>query len=164
MKRTSSEKTHAPKGRYKKLQFQEVLYELGDYVYIRESKNTNMIGMLSRIISQEENPKYPKWPMVEVKWYYRKGDLKDGVIPYSDLKDISDSELFDTEFYTKVYADLLNGKCKVWTMEEYEEQSVQSHDDYFTRASYDIEEVVLLISMTAVYIYIYKCMRALINR
>ena len=54
---------------------------------------------------------------------------------------LGDNEVFDTKYASKIYADLLNGRCRVWSLKEYDGKTGLGADDYYTRAAYDIEKV-----------------------
>ena len=51
--------------------------------------------------------------------------------------------MFDTGLETKIYADLLNGKCRVWNLDEYEGKQGMKTNDFYTRATYDITKVLI---------------------
>ena len=53
----------------RKLLFQGTIYTIHDTVLIRESKTSDMIGRIERIIKENGDPTHPKWPMIEVTWY-----------------------------------------------------------------------------------------------
>ena len=57
---------------YKKLNFRGQIYEVGEVLFFRESEQSNLVGKLSKIIPEGGLPEHPKWPMIEVTWYYRK--------------------------------------------------------------------------------------------
>ncbi len=142
----------ANKHQYSQLKFKGTVYKLGDYVLIRETKKTNMVGQLTGIVSQGGDETNPRRPMVEVRWYsvsramgrfYKKDDL--GELPGVSERErasLGENEVFDTRCMSKVYADLLNGKCRVWTLREYDGKPGLGADDYYTRATYDLEKVV----------------------
>ena len=54
---------------YSQLKFRGTVYKVGDYVLIRESKKSNMVGQLQAIVEQGGDSEHPKRPMIEVKWY-----------------------------------------------------------------------------------------------
>ncbi len=133
--------------------FRGTRYVLDDFVYIRESPTTNMVGQLRRVIARGGDPSHPSWPMVEVQWYnlshtphdryYRKEDLDRAALRLSPTEwaSLGENELFTTAVVSKIHADLLNGRCRVWSLSDYEKQSVLGADDLYTRAEYDIEKV-----------------------
>ena len=54
--------------KYKRIQFRDIIYDLNDFVFIRESKKSNMIGQLMKIIPFGGDSNHPKWPMIEIRW------------------------------------------------------------------------------------------------
>jgi hypothetical protein len=60
---------------YKRILFNNIDYKLGDTIQFRETEKTSVVGKLIKIISEGGNPSHPKWPMIEVQWYYKKNDL-----------------------------------------------------------------------------------------
>lgn len=125
---------------YSKLRLNNEVYAIGDYVLIRETRKSDMIGKLIKIYAEGEIEKHP---MIEVKWYFKKDDLDASSITLSEKNSLGDNEVFDTITETKIYADLLNGKCKVWKLEEYEGKQGLGVNDYYTRACYDPYKVLI---------------------
>ncbi len=79
--------------------------------------------------------------------FYKKADLaKENILSKKELSWLGDNEVFETNFTSKVYADLLNGKCTVWDVLEYDGKSGLGATDYYTRARYLIDSVSLLHS------------------
>lgn len=54
---------------------------------------------------------------------------------------IGENEVFETTFTSNVYADTLNGKCKIWDIEAYDGQTGLGINDYYTRANYNFDKV-----------------------
>lgn len=52
----------------RKLIFRGELYTVSDYVLLRETKTSNMVGILRRIIKEGGDPLHPKLPMLEIEW------------------------------------------------------------------------------------------------
>jgi hypothetical protein len=137
---------------YKRLKFQGELYEVGDTVLIRESETTHMVARIEKIIKENGDPKHPKWPMIQVAWFgsvftlrfYKKSDIaRDGFLAARELGWIGENEVFETDCISKVYADLLDGKCKVWDIKSYDGRSGLGHTDFYTRAHCQIQNVPL---------------------
>ncbi|MDR3549153.1 MAG: hypothetical protein P4M11_12990 [Candidatus Pacebacteria bacterium] len=138
--------------RFTSLVFRGVTYSVNDFLYVREAPLSNMVGQLRRVIGQGGDPSHPKWPMVELEWYsvisvtlnryFRKTDLDQTALGLgaAEWASLADNELFSTSFVSKIHADLLNGKCMVWQLSEYEKQESLDENDFFTRASYDIRK------------------------
>ena len=61
----------------------------------------------------------------------------------TELSWIGENEVFETDFVSKVFADLLNGKCKVWDVMEYDGKQGMGVQDYYTRARYQFGSVFL---------------------
>ena len=77
--------------------------------------------------------------MIQVQWYYRKGDLdmKKLQIADQDQEYIGDNELFPTRHRDKLFADAIVSKCQVYTLKQYDElESIDFHITFFTRANY----------------------------
>jgi hypothetical protein len=134
------------KYRYQQLKFKGMVYKVGEYVLIRESKKSNMVAQLKEIIGQGGDAENPKRPMIELLWYYKKDDLdKEAAgISAAEWRSLGENEVFCTNFQSKVYADLLNGKCKVWDLKDYDGKPGLGPHDFYTRASYDLTSVRLL--------------------
>ncbi len=63
-----------------------------------------------------------------------------------ELSWIGENEVFETDFVSKVFVDLLNGKCRVWDVMEYDGKTGMGAHDYYTRARYEIGSVVLFVT------------------
>ena len=141
---------------YRRMKFQGELYDLGETVFIRESESSNMVGRIEKIIKENGDPKHPKWPMIEVAWFafslirrfYKKSDIaREASLPGRELSWIGENEVFETNCVSKIYADLLEGKCKVWDIEAYDGQSGLGNADFYTRARYDIDRVYDIVDL-----------------
>ena len=76
------------------------------------------MGKLTKIIPQGGHPLNPDWPMIQVSWLYKKGDLdctKLG-IPNDDFKRfLGDNELFPCTDHTDlIFADAIEAKARVY--------------------------------------------------
>ena len=71
--------------------------------------------------------------------YYKRSDLdfKKLNISKEDEPYIGDNEVFPTNHYDKVYVDCIVGRCKVYTIQEYDELETIDNLTYFTRANYN---------------------------
>ena len=56
-----------------------------------------------------------------------------------ELAWIGENEVFETNHKSKIFADLLNGKCKVWDILDYDGKTGLGVNDYYSRAKYNIE-------------------------
>ena len=77
--------------------------------------------------------------MVQVQWYYKKGDLdiKKLNIQVEDLDYIGDNEVFPSRHKDVVFADAIVAKCEVYSIKQYDDlDSTNSNTTFFTRASY----------------------------
>lgn len=82
--------------------------------------------------------------------YYKAEDVKREVhVEEEEAKCLGENELFETEIVTKVYADLLNGKCNVWTIQEYDGQVGLGDLDFYSRAKYDAKKVRAVYKMAS---------------
>jgi hypothetical protein len=65
----------------------------------------------------------------------------------SILKDdeayIGDNEVFPTNHHDKIYVDCIFGKCKVYSIQEYDELDSIDNLTYFTRSNYNPLQKVL---------------------
>jgi hypothetical protein len=59
---------------YSKFMFQGVIYHVGEHLLFRETNKTAIIGQVMSILPQVQH-KNQAWPMLKVKWYYRKQDI-----------------------------------------------------------------------------------------
>lgn len=71
--------------------------------------------------------------------YYKKSDLdfKKINLAREDEMYIGDNEVFPTNHHDKLYVDTILGKCKVFSISEYDELDNIDNLTYFTRAAYD---------------------------
>ena len=75
--------------------------------------------------------------------FYGKEDIEvETNLTRTQLRWIGDNEIFETTFKSKIYADLLNGKCKVWDIMEYDGRTGLGAHDYYMRARFNIKSVL----------------------
>lgn len=75
--------------------------------------------------------------------FYKKSDIaKDKAISKQELSWIGENEVFETNHKSKIFADLLNGKCKIWDIQEYDGKTGLGGNDFYSRARYNIENVL----------------------
>lgn len=71
--------------------------------------------------------------------YYKRSDLD--LKKLSILKDdeayIGDNEVFPTNHHDKIYVDCIFGRCKVYSIQEYDELDSIDNLTYFTRSNYN---------------------------
>ena len=70
-------------------------------------------------------------------------DLKKLNILRDDEAYIGDNEVFPTNHHDKIYVDCIYGKCKVYTIQEYDELDSIDNLTYFTRSNYNPLQKVL---------------------
>ncbi|TNV76254.1 hypothetical protein FGO68_gene16993 [Halteria grandinella] len=135
----------AKKKQYRKLCFKEVVYTVGQTILFRETDKTCVVGKLVRIIEEGGNPQHPKWPMIEVQWYYQRKDLdfKKLGIAQEDLIYIGDNEVFPTNHTDRIYVDCIVSPCQVFTIKEYDDLDNIDTYTFFTRANYNPMQKVL---------------------
>ena len=136
----------SPDTSYTKLKFKSVYYSVGDKLIIFAS-NENLIGELIKIIPTNGIKRYPCWPTIEVRWYYKKTDLnrkKNNLIDERNYNSISDYELFPTEHKDVIFIETVIGKCDVYTYEEYEALDDHTETTFFSRAKYDPKNQLLI--------------------
>ena len=82
----------------------------------RETETTQIIGKLTKIIPEGGSPDHPKWPMVEVQWFYKKQDLdfKRLEISSADREFIAYNEVFPSNHFDKVFVDCIVCLCQVY--------------------------------------------------
>ena len=61
-------------------------------------------------------------------------------ISRSDQHYISESEVFPTEHRDVVYVDCIANRCKVHTLQEYDNLQTTDECTFFSRANYDVME------------------------
>ena len=140
------QKAVSPEISYTKFKFKSTYYSIGDKLIIYAS-NENLIGELTRIIPNNGIKKYPIWPSIEVKWYYKKTDInrkKNNLLDERNYNSISDFELFPTEHKDIVYIETVIGKCEVYSYDEYESLDEHTEFSFFTRARYDPTHQILI--------------------
>ena len=108
-----------------------------------------MICRIEQIIKKGGDPTNPTWPMIEVTWqfavqyrFYEKSDIRDlSNATDEELSWIGENEVFETDCVSKIFADLLHGKCKIWDILEFDGRTDIGIREYYTRAKYNIKEV-----------------------
>lgn len=77
--------------------------------------------------------------------YYKKQDLdfKKLNISTEDLLYIGENEVFFSNHHDKIYVDCIFGKCKVYSIQEYDELETIDNLTYFNRANYNPFQKVL---------------------
>ncbi|CDW81636.1 phd-finger family protein [Stylonychia lemnae] len=121
---------------YSKFQYKDKVFEIGDICRFYNEQQ-DLIGKILSIVSTDQN--HPDFGKINVQWYYYKKDLKfKGLgISEKDQNQISEQEVFPTNHQDKVYVQSLNGKCKIVTLEEFEQNPTVTPDIFFSRAEYD---------------------------
>ena len=76
-----------------------------------------------------------------IRYYKAEDVIKESGVSAEDAESLGDNEVFKTNFTSKIYADLLNGKCNVWTVEEYDGRGGLGENDFYSRAKYDMKAV-----------------------
>ena len=136
----------SPDTSYTKLKYRDIYYSVGDKLIIFSS-NENLIGELVRIIPTNGIKRYPCWPTIEVRWFYKKTDLnrkKNNLLDDRNYNSISDYELFPTEHRDIVFIETVMCKCEVYTYEEYEALAEHTEMTFFSRARYDPKNQILI--------------------
>jgi len=93
--------------------FNDVVYCLGEFLLLRETQKSTIVGRLVDIIPSGGSAQQPDWPMIKVQWYYKKQDLdfrKLGILD-EDLEYIGENEVFPSKHYDKIFADAIVAKC-----------------------------------------------------
>ncbi|CDW73243.1 phd-finger family protein [Stylonychia lemnae] len=137
----------AKKKQYKKICFKDIMYETGETLIFRETESTTVVGKLVKIIPEGGNPAHPKWPMIEVQWYYKKQDLDFKKLGVSDEDQIhfGDNEVFPTNHHDKIYVDCIQEKCKVYGINEYDKlETIDAKTTFFSRAHYNPLQKILV--------------------
>eukprot|EP00826_Nyctotherus_ovalis_P042536 TRINITY_DN4386_c0_g1_i3.p4 TRINITY_DN4386_c0_g1~~TRINITY_DN4386_c0_g1_i3.p4 ORF type:complete len:101 (+),score=3.80 TRINITY_DN4386_c0_g1_i3:258-560(+) len=71
--------------------------------------------------------------------FYKKSDLEQAsALTAEEMKFMADTEVFEVNAKSRINSRLITGKCYVWTIEEYDEESKVGLDVYYTRGKYDI--------------------------
>ena len=74
---------------------------------------------------QGGHPANPDWPMIQVKWFYKKADLDHGKlgIPIDQYhRFIGENEIFPCEQHLDlIFADAIVAKAQVYSIKEYDE-------------------------------------------
>ena len=74
--------------------------------------------------------------------YYGKREIREECkIDEENLRWIGDNEVFETTSVSKIFADLLHGKCRIWDVEDYDGRKGMGPKDFYTRAKYNIKTV-----------------------
>ena len=89
------------------------------------------------IVSTDANHK--DFGKLKVQWYYTKRDIdfKKMKMREEDQEQISVQEVFPTQHFDHVFVQCINGKCKIMSLDEFEQQTHVPGDVFFTRANYD---------------------------
>ncbi|MCQ2816986.1 MAG: hypothetical protein MJ252_06950 [archaeon] len=122
------------------LKFNDVIYNIGDTIRIYGDNDEELVATLERIIPNNGDPNITEWPTIEVKWFYKKDDInlkKNGINNKKDINCLSEYELFNSTHKDIIFIENIIGKCKVYTLEEFEKLEDIDDQSYFSRASYD---------------------------
>lgn len=127
---------------YDKFEFEGQVYKVGDYLLLRETTITTIVGKLLKIVPQGGHPANPDWPMIQVHWFYKKSDLninKLSISPTDFKRFIGENEIFPCEEHSDmIFADAIIGKAQVYQIKEYDEiQQIDINTTFFTRAHYN---------------------------
>ena len=135
-----------PSKPFKQFKFNNTIYSINDILLIKSSYPSSStpfysIGKLKKIISQNGIPSYPKWPSIEVEWYYKKNELvRDKINLLLDdnyYESISDDEVFRTTHRDTIFIETVAGKARVVTLDEYVETDSSEKNIFFCRGNYD---------------------------
>lgn len=124
---------------YTKFKYDNVIYKIGDCMFIKDSNDTFSIGKLVKIISANGIKSLPFWPTIKVKWFYKKKEInweKNGITS-SFYDSISEYEVFKSKHYDIIFIESVLCKCTVLPIQEYQIQKENSDLIFFTRARYD---------------------------
>ena len=138
------------KGELTKVKYNNVIYSVGDVVEVMMyGYPNNSLAQITKVVLGQDLNKESFWPMVKVKWYYSKNDLKnEGAL--KDVDFISSYEVFSSTHQDPIFVETIVKKVKVIPFTEYEQLTncnEFTEDLYFTRASYDIVKVRNVISL-----------------
>lgn len=71
--------------------------------------------------------------------FYKKSDLEQAsALTAEEMRFMAETEVFEVNAKSRINSKLVTGKCYVWTIEEYDEESKVGLDVYYTRGKYDI--------------------------
>jgi hypothetical protein len=107
------EELKEPSRKFSKILFNDVVYCIGEYLLLRETQKSTIVGRLVEIVPTGGSPSHPDWPMIKVQWHYRKHDLdwpKLGIVE-EDLEFIGENEVFPSRHFDTVFADAIVSKC-----------------------------------------------------
>lgn len=129
---------------FEHFKYNNVFYSINDILLIKSSSSDETffsLGRLIRIIPKNGIASNPKWPSIEVEWFYQKSELVRSKI--NSLNDdnyyesISDDEVFRSNHCDIIFIETVAGKAKVVSIDEYIETSDEEKNVFFTRASYN---------------------------
>eukprot|EP00897_Mesotaenium_endlicherianum_P001125 jgi/Mesen1/11012/ME000098S10402 len=105
----------------------EETVKVGDAVLIRppDKKTPPYIGVIQNFVRQKNED------MVKIRWYYRPEETMNGRRNFHGQK-----ELFLSDHYDVTSADTIEGKCNVYSFQEYQALSSVDDDEYFCRFEY----------------------------
>ncbi|KAL4428613.1 hypothetical protein ABPG74_009115 [Tetrahymena malaccensis] len=122
---------------YQKLKYKNKIYSINDLVLIQNADDlsNDFIGQLIKIIRIENQGKYIT--LIQIKWYYKKDDLPQKKFGDDVIECISDNEIFETDHLDITFVDCINGPCKLYNYQEYDQLKSISQNTFFTRAKFD---------------------------
>ena len=124
--------------------YNNIIYSINDILLIKSASSSESffsLGRLIRIIHRNGISSNPKWPSIEVEWFYQKSEIiRSKVNSLNDdnyYESISDDEVFSSNHRDIIFIETVEGKAKVVSIDEYIETSDEEKNVFFTRAAYN---------------------------
>jgi len=132
--RKAAKKQSTSRVTFKVLRLNDVIYNLGDTVRIKEEHDEDSYGTVLKFWKKSGESE----AFVRVRWFFKP---KDVLRPLEDF--ISQGELFDSDLEQDIWVQSIYGKVTVKSLEDYHQLDEIEEDIYFCRAVYRHKERVL---------------------
>lgn len=138
---------------FSKFKYKNQIFTVGDDIQIYDESNEPLVGRIEKVIVFNGSSKYPHWPTIEVKWYYRKKDIIKSLktIPKFNSDYLSEYELFESNHKDVIYIETVIGKCCVLSIDDYDKLEEVNNSTYFSRAFYDPVKVSLYLLVETIF-------------
>ena len=118
----------------------DIELSVGDDISVFEYSDHESIAKICKIYWNLLN----RQVILSIQWYFKKRDTKVQTI----IEKCSEIELFLSNFFMEIELSNVNGKVRVFQLEEIFELDEIDDDVYFTRAKWDVNTSSLIPSMS----------------
>lgn len=108
------------------------VFQVNDAVVVKAPGESDNDGYVGKIVSLRVRDGQA---MARVCWFYRPEETRGGARAFHGSK-----ELFASDHYDWVHVDAIDGKCRVYSLKEYQTLESVNDDDYYARFLYKSKE------------------------